>query len=706
MIMRFSKSAGFVFRLAVAFIFGAGLLANIILSDEIRLTPGTPILVDAGEPAPVLRALRDLQRDLKTVLGMDSPIIHEPGAAKQKPMIVVTSTGAQTSRWRDSSLNGAEAHLLKTQGNAIVLHGSDARGTIYAIYEFSDRFLHIPPLWYWMGLRPSRMPAVTVPADFTLRFDSPSIRYRTWFPNDTDMLHPWLDESPAHYEAMFESLLRLKFNVLDVDYISDLPKPSRGLRWARTCRDRGIMVTSTHTAPFGIRWMPGWEPYWRLVRNQEPPAMLLENEGKFWEFWRYFIELAKRERIEMLWQIAFRGDFDKKMSLTFPDAPTDEKELASLVERILRDQIIFLKNSMGNGHLPMRSVLFEEVGQYYSDGTLTPPVDPSLVWTFGNDKTTMMPYEGQLKRRPPDGQPVGFYFNLQYTAIGSHLVEAQSPEKFQQVLALVRNRAGAPLGELMINVGNIRDFPLGISASGSIAWDFDGFAPAAFIEDYCTRYFGRAQAPSVDRIYQDLFDAYWESHAPESYAPVKRQYLFTDLKTARYIEAVLTLLSQGVYDGNPIKHPYWQGSVDPQFLGAPDQLSAILASNETMIARLDALKAKCEACAAALDAGGRERFNSTVLMPVAFLRASNRLLNGLIRAAQMLPDHPAVATKLAEAKREANRVVAILNAGDTGEFSRWHQRAGKYGFRARDYATEIDTLLARGTGGQKLLDNN
>jgi hypothetical protein len=694
MTIRFYKSAAFVLKLAGVSFLGAGLPANVILGGELRLAPGTPILVDAGEAAPVLRAVRDLQRDLKRVLGADSPIIHEPDEAGPTPLIVVTGTGARTARWREASLAGEEAHALRARGNALVLQGADARGTIYAIYEFSDRFLDIPPLWYWIGFQPPPKASVDLPADFALRFASPSIRYRTWFPNDTDMLHPWLDESPEHYEAMFEALLRLKFNVLDVDYISDLPKPSRGLRWARTCRDRGIMATSTHTAPFGIRWSPGWEPYWRLVRHQEPPAMLLANEAKFWEFWRYFIELAQRERIEMLWQIAFRGDFDKKMSLTFPDAPIAPKTSAALVERMLRDQIAFLEKVTGQERLPKRAVMFEEVVQYYADGTLTPPSDPSLVWTFGNDKFTMIPYKGQLQRRPPAGQPVGFYFNLQYTAVGSHLVEAQSPRKLHQALKLVRDRASGTLGELMLNVGNIRDFPLGLSAAAALAWDFDSFDPAMLTRDYCARYFGREQAQAAARIYQGLFDAYWEPHAPEPYAPIARQYLFTDLKTARYIEAVLKIISQGVYDGNPIKHPYWQGSVAPRFLDAADQLSAILAGNEKMIARLDALKAECETCAAALAPGARARFNSTVLTPVAFLLASNRLLNGLIGAARMLPDRPAVTVKLAGARREADAVLAILKAGDAGEFSHWHERAGQYGFRARDYAAEIDALLA------------
>ena len=36
------------------------------------------------------------------------------------------------------------------------LTGSDLRGAIYAVYEFSRKFFGVDPLYFWTDLRPAR----------------------------------------------------------------------------------------------------------------------------------------------------------------------------------------------------------------------------------------------------------------------------------------------------------------------------------------------------------------------------------------------------------------------------------------------------------------------------------------------------------------------------------------------------------------------
>lgn len=54
-----------------AAILNAGLSAGVV-----RLLPGTPIYASDSEPEPLRRAVKDLQRDLKKVLGGDSPAVN------------------------------------------------------------------------------------------------------------------------------------------------------------------------------------------------------------------------------------------------------------------------------------------------------------------------------------------------------------------------------------------------------------------------------------------------------------------------------------------------------------------------------------------------------------------------------------------------------------------------------------------------------
>jgi hypothetical protein len=55
-------------------------LAMTSAAAEVRLTPGVPILVSRREPESVQRAVKDLQRDLKAVLGSDPALVDRLGA--------------------------------------------------------------------------------------------------------------------------------------------------------------------------------------------------------------------------------------------------------------------------------------------------------------------------------------------------------------------------------------------------------------------------------------------------------------------------------------------------------------------------------------------------------------------------------------------------------------------------------------------------
>src|SRR5690606_34592319 len=92
---------------------------------------------------------------------------------------------------------------------------ADMRGTIYAIYTFSESFLGVKPLWRWTSESPSRKRQVSVPAQFHQMIPSPSVKYRAWFPNDRDLLDPWQQRSEENYEALYETMLRLKMNTLE-----------------------------------------------------------------------------------------------------------------------------------------------------------------------------------------------------------------------------------------------------------------------------------------------------------------------------------------------------------------------------------------------------------------------------------------------------------------------------------------------------------
>ena len=182
-------------------------------NSGIKLKPGLKIVVAENETAPVKFAISKLQRDLKMVFGEESDLVHTIPDNEAAIVIVNNSLGTNGSELQ--KVSGTEAHGLYLHGNQIVLNGADMRGTIYAIYTFSEKILGIPPLWFWASLKPETKKEIRIPSDTEYLFSSPYVKYRTWFPNDQDNFSPWRKINPVNNEIWLETMLRLKLNTVE-----------------------------------------------------------------------------------------------------------------------------------------------------------------------------------------------------------------------------------------------------------------------------------------------------------------------------------------------------------------------------------------------------------------------------------------------------------------------------------------------------------
>lgn len=131
-----------------------GITFNQLASDRFTLVEnGIPnaILIDGQEDAGVMIAAKNLQNDFKRVTGKAAGLQFEAGA---KRMIIVGTLKSryikelvQAKKLDASLLDGKnEKYLmtvvsapLKGVDEALVIAGSDKRGTIYGIYELSEQ---------------------------------------------------------------------------------------------------------------------------------------------------------------------------------------------------------------------------------------------------------------------------------------------------------------------------------------------------------------------------------------------------------------------------------------------------------------------------------------------------------------------------------------------------------------------------------------
>lgn len=667
------------------------------------LPPGVAIFVDPNESGPVFRAVGDLQRDLQKVLGVSSSIVSSESAIAGQPAIVVTCTGAATAGYRDPSLTSYESHLLTYQSNAsaprVVLQGADVRGTIYAIYEFSDRFLNVPPLWFWASWTPTPQSSITIPSTLNLRFASPAVTYRAWFPNDTDALSLWMGTSTANpnFEPMFETLLRLKYDVLDVNSIRKLPTVNQGLTWARECRDRGIAVTFTHLAPFGAD-PADWENYWAYVVNQGPPPHLLSDTTSLNQIWTYYINLAASEGLtDVVQSICFRGHGDNGFWVDYPDAPSDSNSRASTIWSKLTAQIALLKQVTGSPAPIMRTVFYNEVQTFMATALTTPnlplpPTDTNLIWNFSAQQRDHYPFTDVMNYVSANypANPVGYYMSMNFYNTGSHLTAGEGPWKVEDNFRVASTQAGA--GNLhfgVMNAGNVREFVLELATGGDLLWNLPTYDADVSVNNFCNRYFG-AQGPQVADLLRQYYQSYWPQAASDFAGGFSRQYIFQDLRYARASEDLLSYLESRLYNANPFaSNPLVNRGpsfyhITPSASGATTELGALLFGTSDSLSYLGPIVSSCDALYPSIPASGQPLFNDAIRQQAKFMYQANAMLNALAQAVNSIPNgDAAVLPHLYDAEAAvANLQLNLTQRTQGSVFGTWYSHEAKFGITA------------------------
>jgi hypothetical protein len=182
------------------------------------------------------------------------------GTLGQSPMIdAMVKKGtikaqALAGKWESFLILTVE-HPLPGVHHALVVVGSDRRGTAYGAYEVS-RAMGVNPWNWWADLAPRHHDALYA-APGLHHFGPPSVRYRGIFVNDEDWgLFPWAaqnfdperkDIGPKTYARIFELMLRLKANTLWPAMHKTTAAFNSDPANAKLADDYGIIMGSSHS---------------------------------------------------------------------------------------------------------------------------------------------------------------------------------------------------------------------------------------------------------------------------------------------------------------------------------------------------------------------------------------------------------------------------------------------------------------------------
>ncbi len=194
---------------------------------EIASQTKTPnIYVDTDDYAGVIRAVGDLQSDIKSVTDVTANITDN---AENADIIIGTigKSSAIDALIAENKLdvseieNQWEAFTLQNIDGTLVIAGADKRGAIYGIYDLSEK-MGVSPWEWWADVTPvhSDKIYITLPQNGYTEGAS-SVKYRGIFLNQEYNLWNWAKSLDGDigidtetYKKVFELLLRLKANYL------------------------------------------------------------------------------------------------------------------------------------------------------------------------------------------------------------------------------------------------------------------------------------------------------------------------------------------------------------------------------------------------------------------------------------------------------------------------------------------------------------
>ncbi|ERM83591.1 glycosyhydrolase [Rhodonellum psychrophilum GCM71 = DSM 17998] len=439
----------------------------------------SPIVFD-GTDEGVLMAVKNLQEDIQSVSGKMPGLLTKMDG--QNNIVLIGQLGE--SEWIDqlvlqgqiniSSLaNKWETFQIQTIQNpfpginqALVIVGSDKRGTIFGIYELSKQ-IGVSPWNWWADVPVKNKKAIFINHGLYSK-GTPAVKYRGIFINDeAPALSGWAHEkfggfNHQFYGNVFELILRLHGNYL---------WPAM---WGRAFYDDdplngpladqyGIVIGTSHHEPM-MRAHAEWSRYGKGDWNYQ------SNKETLQEFWKTGLE--RQRNMEATVSLGMRGDGDEPMS---------EENNIALLEKIIEDQRKIIEDVTGKpaSETPQFWALYKEVQEYYEKGMRVPDDVMLLLCDDNWGNVRKLPAIGAKPRKGG----YGMYYHFDYVG-GPRNYKWINTNPLPKIWEQMNRTYQHGVDELwVVNVGDIKPMEFPISFFLDFAWNPDAI-PVSAIADY------------------------------------------------------------------------------------------------------------------------------------------------------------------------------------------------------------------------------
>ncbi|MBW4888502.1 glycosyl hydrolase 115 family protein [Mucilaginibacter sp. HMF5004] len=447
----------------------------------------TSLWTDANDYKGVIIAAKNFQNDILAVTDNKPQLLT--GKQTSKRMVIIGTIGKNriiddliknkklnvsgvTGKWETFTIQTVQ-NPLPGVDEALVIAGSDKRGTIYGIYDVSEQ-IGVSPWYYWADVPVKKHTALyVVPGKYSM--GTPAVKYRGIFINDeAPAFSGWAKEkfgSVNHmvYEKMFELILRLKGNYLWPamwgNAFNDDDKANPVL-----ADEYGIVMGTSHHEPMD-RAQQEWKRYGKGDWNYEI------NKQNLQDFWRKGIEnMGSKETIVT---VGMRGDGDKPMT---------EGSNIALLENIVKDQRQIISDVLKKdaSEVPQMWALYKEVQDYYDKGMRVPDDVTLLLCDDNWGNIRKLP---SLTEKPRKGG-YGIYYHFDYVGGPRNYkwLNTNTISKTWEQMNLAYAYNARQLW--IVNVGDLKPMEYPISFFLDYAWNPDNI-PVTKLHQYTVEWVGK-----------------------------------------------------------------------------------------------------------------------------------------------------------------------------------------------------------------------
>lgn len=383
---------------------------------------------------------------------------------------------------------------------ALVVAGSDKRGTIYGIFTLSEKF-GVSPLVYWGDAFVKCTGSITFNKEMEEISKEPSVRYRGFFINDEwPCFGNWAGKHfggfcADMYEKVFELLLRLKGNYLwpamwSASFAIDGP----GSLNEKLADEYGIIMGNSHHEPC-LRAGEEWDIYKKDVPEYGTEWNYSSNKDGLLEFWKD--GLVRSGKYENIITMGMRGERDSVMQ----GAESLEESIGLWKEIITeQDKLICTYADTEEYRHPRLLVIYKETEEYFYG---TEKVQGLNGWEGLEDKILMFCEDnyGYMRRLPDKTVQnhkggLGMYYHLDYHG---------SPVSYEWINTTQLSKIWEQMSQAyshgihtawIVNAGDIKGNEFPLSYFMAMAYDFEKWgagninSPGMFTAEWVKQQFG------------------------------------------------------------------------------------------------------------------------------------------------------------------------------------------------------------------------